>query len=101
MKDGEKDGIKRMSVLAIWLDDYAYPWLFKKICHFFYRPSSWRFALPSNERLAEVVKVAQQHHISIRRADRIIMEELEEIVDQAGDDFKKRYRPLTEEIKKV
>lgn len=101
MKDGAKDEIERMNFLAIWLDDYICPWLFKKVCWLFYRPSPWRFTLPSNERLTEIKRVAKKHHISVRRADKIIMEELDEIVDRAGDDFKKRYRPLTEEVKKV
>ena len=101
MKDGAKDKIKRMSALAIWLDDQFYPWLFKKVYRFFCRPSSWRFSLPSNNRLSEVASFAKKHHISIRQADRIITAELEEIFNQAEIDCKKRYQSLTEEAKKA
>jgi len=101
MKDGAQKEIKRMSVLAIWLDDQFSPWLFKKVHCLFYRPSFWRFVLPSNERLGEVTKIAQEHHISIRRANQLIMEELEDIVDQAGKDYRQRYRLLSGDEKKA
>jgi|GEM_PF-2752216 len=101
MKDGMQEEVKRMSALSIWLDDHLRPWLLKKVRYLFYRPSPWRFVLPSNERLGEVTKIAQKHHISIRRANQLIMDELEEIVDQADKDYRQRYRLLSGEEKKA